>query len=208
MKRISKGFSKTELIIMLATIAVLFAIGSKVVLDSTSNNYSSFKTVANNFANAVSLYKDKYPNGNNKYFLKDVVAKGFSTGLKNPLDGPKYCDEATSYVELPDDGGKIVHLYCGEYYIEGVQNQKYTVYRFTEWSEEKKPEYNDADVLYNYTKDGKVVLTEYVESTEFINRFYTNEGQKISNPFTINQFSGYKLLTKEVYRAKTLLKEI
>lgn len=207
-KTSNKGFGKVELMAMLALIAILLAVGSKIVLDSTSNNYSSFKTVANRFANAVSLYKDEFPNDENTYYLHDVIERGFTEGLKNPLNTSEYCDEYKSFVEVPAPNNKKVTLVCGKYVVEGVQNQSYNVYEVGEWTETKSNDTTDADTLYNYKKDGQLVLDNYLTKNEFLKAFYEKEGKKISNPFSVNQIEGMSLEMQHVYRTKTLLKEI
>lgn len=208
MKKTNEGFSKTELIISLALIVILFAIGSKILLDNTGKNFKRFKTLANSFASSVSLYKDKYPNDSNVYYLKDVINKGFSSSLRNPLEPTEYCDEYNSYVQVPSSGAKIVHLYCGDYYVQGIQNQKYSVYELSEWTEDESKKYNETDTLYNYKKGGKLVLSNYETSAEILRAFYENEGKKLNNPFLINSLEGYSLETKTVYRNKNLVKEI
>ena len=78
-----------------------------------------------------------------KIYLDLLMEEGYLENMKDP-DSNQFCDNLRSYVAVRGDEAKDYKykacLYCGEYYIEGVQNQKYTVYRFTEWSEEKKPE--------------------------------------------------------------------
>ena len=100
MKKIdNKGFSKIEFMTMFAVIAILLALGIKLVVDN-SKNYGAFRNLANNFANSVARYKDQYPRDDNTYILNDLIEKGYSEELKNPIDTTEYCDRYESYVEL------------------------------------------------------------------------------------------------------------
>ncbi|MBR4672649.1 MAG: hypothetical protein IKO78_05585 [Bacilli bacterium] len=209
MKKISnKGFGKVELMAMLALIAILLAVGSKIVLDNTGKNYGNFKTVANNLANAVSKYKDRYPKDSNIYYLYEVQAKGYIDELKNPLKTTQECDVYDSYVEVPEPNNKKVYLTCGDYIVEGVQGKTYMVYEVGEWQDEQESDTNDNGTIYNYKKGEKVMLPEYISKNTFIHEFYVRENTRISTPFAVNKEKDMKLLTKQVYRTKTLLKEI
>ncbi len=201
-----KGFSKMEVITIIGLLAILIAIGAKFAVDS-AKDYKAFKNVANNFVDAAALYKDKYNNPSNRYYLKDVIEKNYSKPLKNPW-GSEYCDEVESYVDIPDPSTKQVHLVCGEYVIEGEQSTGYKVYEVSEWKEEKPDSNAEMGMLYNYEENGKVVLSEYQTELTFINSYLKNTGMKLSNPFDVDKMSGMKLLHKTVYRTKELLKEV
>ena len=201
-----KGFSKLELLTIIGLLAILIAVGAKLAIDS-SKDYKSFKNLANNFVDAVSLYKDKYNKPTNRYFLKEVIEKDYSKPLKNPW-GSEYCDEVESYVDIPDASTKQIHLVCGSYIVEGEQSSSYKVYEVSEWSDEKPDSNVEMGILYNYEENGKVVLSEYQSELTFINSFLKNTGMKLSNPFDVDKMSGMKLLHKTVYRTKELLKEV
>lgn len=201
-----KGFSKMEVITIIGLLAILIAIGAKFAVDS-AKDYKAFKNVANNFVEAAALYKDKYNNPSNRYYLKDVIEKNYSKPLKNPW-GSEYCDEVESYVDIPDPSTKQVHLVCGEYVIEGEQSAGYKIYEVSEWKEEKPDSNAEMGMLYNYEENGKVVLSEYQSELTFINSYLKNTGMKLSNPFDVDKMSGMKLLHKTVYRTKELLKEV
>ena len=208
MKRINnKGFGRVELMIMLGVVAVLIAIGAKFAVDS-GKNYSAFKTLANSFANNVSLYKDQFPKETNVYYLNDVIEKGFSAELKNPLDKTEYCDVYESYVEIPKTNNKKVRLLCGNYLLEGTQSKEYFVYEVTEWEDTREEGDNDSNVLYNYKKDGKLILDEYVSEQTFLALFFQNTNIAIRTPFDAEKIEEYEVVIKKVYREKTLLKEL
>ncbi len=206
MKKIgNKGFSKIEFMTMIAVIAILIALGVKLVADN-SKNYGAFRNLANSFANNVARYKDQYPRDDNTYILDDLIEKGFSEELKNPIDTTEYCDRFESYVEVPEPNNKKVTLICGEYIVEGYQSSGYKVYEVTEWTTEKNNKSNDNNVLYNYTIDGNEVFGEYYTTRTFLEKYYEKNGELISSPYDVNS-GNQKLITKKVYREKTLVKD-
>lgn len=206
MKKIdNKGFSKIEFMTMFAVIAILLALGIKLVVDN-SKNYGAFRNLANNFANSVARYKDQYPRDDNTYILNDLIEKGYSEELKNPIDTTEYCDRYESYVEVPQPNNKKVNLLCGNYIVEGYQNSGYKVYEVTEWTTDKNDKSNDNNVLYNYAIDGKEVFGEYYTTRTFLEKYYDKTGELIASPYDVNS-DNQKLLTKKVYREKTLVKD-
>ena len=93
-------------------------------------------------------------------------------------------------------------------FVEGTQNGTYKVYEVGEWTTEHDEETNDNNVVFNYSRDGKEVLDKYVTTRTFIEKYYEDTGNTISSPSEVNNVSGLKLLTKKVYRTKTLVKEL
>ncbi len=209
MKRIdNKGFTLTEFIIMLTAVLILFAIGTKLISDN-SKNYTAFKTLANNFASDVSKYKDFYTKPNNVYYLEDLIRKGYSNDLKNPLNGSENCDRYDTYIEVISTNNKKIYMRCGNYILTGIQDKYYDIYEVSEWSETQEEGYTDTAAIYNYEKDGKVMLDEYVSSEAFYEYFYINEGKLLNNLLDeVDNEPNMKLLTKFVYREKTFLKTV
>ena len=201
-----KAFSKAEFMIMLAFIAILIAVGSKLALDSTKN-YSTFKTVANTFANAVSMYKDKAIIPKNEYSLYETEKAGFVEELKNPFDKTEICDKYESYVDITEQNKKSINLICGEYLVEAVQGEKYKIYEIGEWSEEKEATSNDGNILYNYKIGSNLVLNEYVpEKTLLI--LYNEKNNRNYDSINDLKSSGVEIASKMVYKQKKLLKEL
>ena len=201
-----KAFSKVEFMIMLAFIAILISVGSKLALDS-SKNYSTFKTAVNKFANAVSMYKDKAIIPKTEYSLYETEKAGFVEELKNPFDKSEACDKYESYVDITNPNKKNINLVCGEYLVEAVQGEKYKIYEIGEWSEEKEATSNDGNILYNYKIGSNLVLNEFVpEKTLLI--LYNENNKSNYNSISDLKNSGVELATKMVYRHKKLLKEL
>ena len=204
MKKINKnGFTKIELMTVLGLLAILIAFGAKMAVDS-GKNYKGFKTVAVNFLNSVALYKDKYTKDSNIYYLYELVEKGYSEELKNPVNPQEYCDQYETYADATLPNNKTIVLVCGEYVVEGSQNNGFKVFEVTEWSEEKKEGDNDSFVVYNYREDGELVFPEYYPESTFLQKYFQKNKYAVSTPFAIKD----KLDTKMVYRKKTLVKDL
>ena len=62
---------------------------------------------------------------------------------------------------------KKLLLKCGEYLIdnEKINNKTYTIYKVSDWTENKEYENNDMEVVYNITKKGKLLLNDYYQKT-------------------------------------------
>ncbi len=200
-----KGFSKVEFMVLLAVIAILIAIGSKLALDS-SKSYGSFKTLANNFANAVARYKDKAIIAKDEYSLYETSKNGYIDELTSPFDKNVKCDKYESYVNIKDSSKKSIVLVCGDYLVEAVQGDYYKVYEISSWSETKDELHNDGDILYNYKQNGNLALENYVQQKSLIGIYSEKTGKYISNINDIKS-SGTELVTKMLYREKKLLKE-
>lgn len=203
----NRGFGKVEFMTILGLIAILIAIGSKMAVD-TGKNYSAFKSTATNFLDAVAMYKDMYTKDSNIYYLNEVIEKGYSSEIKNPMDGTMNCDKYESYVEVPSPNNKKIHLECGEYVVEGSQNDGFKVYEVGKWKDKKENGDNDTNTIYNYKKDGVVALDKYVTERTFVQLYFEKNKSSIISPFDISGREGLELLTKNVYRTKTLVKEL
>ncbi len=207
-KKINKrGFSKMEFITMLGVLAILIAIGVKLVSDN-SKNYGGFKNLANNFAKDVAKYKDAYTRVDNTYYLYDLIQKGYSEELKNPINTSETCDKYDSYIVIESTNNKKVTLNCGNYFVEGTEQDGYKVYEVSEWHDTKQEGDTENNILYNYKKDGTIQLGEYVSSSAFIEWYYIKTNSLITSPSDVNNSAGTELVTKDVYRTKTLVKEI
>lgn len=200
-----KAFSKAEFMILLAVLAILIAVGSKLALDS-SKSYGTFKTLANNFANAVARYKDKAIIPKEEYSLYETEKNGYIDELSSPFDKNEKCDKYESYVSVKEANKKKIVLICGEYLVEAVQGEYYKVYEISSWSETQDAEHNDGDILYNYKQNGNVMLDEYVPLKSFLALYTEKTGKLISNVNEVKS-SGTELLSKVSYREKKLLKE-
>lgn len=210
MKRINrKGFGKIELITMLGLVAVLFAIGSYMALNTGSKNYNGFESIANSFAKNVSYYKDRYSKNNSTvYYLYELIQKGYSGELVNPMEVDEKCDEYNSYIDIKNPNRKKVVLVCGNYVVEGIQSESYKVYEVTEWNEKKQPEDNDSVLAYNYKVGDNIVLDEYLTERDFIEKYFELNNIMLPSVAALENNEEVELLIKVLYRTKTLVKEL
>lgn len=208
MKEINnKGFGKIEFMTILGLMAVLIAVGAKMAVD-TGKNYTAFKGTAYTFLDAVAIYKDMYTKDSNIYYLNEVIEKGYSSEIKNPMDANVYCDKYESYVEASTPNNKKIHLECGDYLVEGSQIDGLKVYEVSEWKDKKESGDNDTNTFYNYKKGGVEALDEYVAERTFVQQYFEKNNSFIKSPFDLSQSKEVELLTKNVYRTKTLVKEL
>ena len=62
-------------------------------------------------------------------------------------------------------------------------------------------------MLYNFKKDGELMLPEFVTTKAFLLMFEEETGKKISSVNDAKTY-GYEVVSKVAYREKKLLKEI
>lgn len=198
------GFTKAEIIVMLCAILVLLAIGVKVLSDNqNTSNYSMLKRQAENFAYKVSVYKDMYPREDNTYYLDYLIDDKYAISLSNPFDKNDECDRYESFVKI-ENGKKNITLKCGNYLAVGVLDGHYSIYELSEWQEEAVS--GEVSILYNYKKNGKVVIDRYMVDNEFVDFYNKQENANIYSIADIDD-SDIELLTKTLYRERKLVKE-
>ena len=112
-----------------------------------------------------------------------------------------------SKVEFLKEGKKVT-LKCGEYLIdrELVGNKSYTLYRVTDWNDDKEYEANDSKTIYNLSKKGKLVLDNYYEKDLLVTMLNEKKNKKYDSLKEIEK--NYKLVSKKVYRRKTKIREV
>ena len=205
MKRINnKGFGKIELMGVLGLLAVLIAIGAKMAVD-TGKNYNGFKIITNQFLDNVALYKDRYTKNSSVYYLYELIEKGYSEEITNPMETSSTCDIYETYADIEVPNDKKVNIVCGNYLVTGSQQSGYKLYEVGEWTEKKKEGDTDASVIYNYRDEaGNLVFSEFYPETTFFQKYYAKNKTSLSGLSELKD----KLETKYVYRKKTLIKEL
>lgn len=207
-KLTNKGIGKIELMACLCAILVLLAIGIKVLADNHSNsNLTMFKKLGDTFAYKVSIYKDMYPTVDNVYYLDHLLDDDYDIELTNPTNTTEQCSRYESYVKI-EDGKKSVVLKCGNYLAVGVQDNSYSVYELSAWQEAPIDDSSaESQTLYNYKKDGVEVSETYMLEKEFIDFYNEKELSSISSVNDVES-ENLELISKNLYRKKTLVKEI
>ena len=140
------------------------------------------------------------------YNLYEMLKLDLISPIKNPFNG-KNCDLYESKVEFLKEGKKVT-LKCGEYLIdrELVGNKSYTLYRVTDWNDDKEYEANDSKTIYNLSKKGKLVLDNYYEKDLLVTMLNEKTNKKYNSLKEIEK--DYKLVSKKVYRRKTKIREV
>lgn len=211
MKKNSNGLVLRELLIVLAFFAVIFAFGAYVSFQGgDKRKYEVFVQNARDFATKVSSYRDEYIKYNEKeIYLNDIVSINYIKPFKNPFSGGGICDLYESKVVISNNSERYVTLKCGDYLIDtqNVSSSNYKVYKVSEWREKiGDVTENESTKLYNYQKNGKVVLDNYVSLKELVVKYNENENKNIKEIRDIN-LEDYNVITKTFYRTKELVKE-
>ena len=207
MKRIinSKGFTKFEFIIRMLTVLILIAFGVKSFFDNKKGgDFGAFKKIAETFVKDVSYYKDENLREDGMYYLFYLRDNGFHNTIANPF-GDGSCDEYESYVNILSP--KKVSLKCDNYLIEGTYQESYTVYEVSDWQVEE--EAGDAEIMYNYKKDGKEMTEEHMLEAPFIEFFNDTEKTNFTTIEQIfhNKADNIEVISKLYYRDKKIVKE-
>ena len=137
-KKNNKGFGAYEFLTVAVVCLVLTAILLVAILKlSNKEKYQVFNFNARVMAmNAINYnFKDE-----GTIYLYEMLKLDLISPIKNPFNG-KNCDLYESKVEFLKEGKKVT-LKCGEYLIdrELVGNKSYTLYRVTDWNDDKEYE--------------------------------------------------------------------
>lgn len=211
MKKNNNGLVLRELLIVIAFFAIIFAFGAYVSFQGgDKRKYEVFVQNARDFATKVSSYRDEYIKYNEKeIYLNDIVSINYIKPFKNPFSGGGICDLYESKVVISNNSERYVTLKCGNHLIDtqNVSSSNYKVYKVSEWKEEigDATEAESAK-LYNYQKNGKVVLDNYVSLKELIIKYNEKENKNIKRIEEID-LENYNVITKTFYRTKKLVKE-
>lgn len=200
----NKGFGAYEFLTVAVVCLVLTTILLVAILKlSNKEKYQVFNFNARVMAmNAINYnFKDE-----GTIYLYEMLKLDLISPIKNPFNG-KNCDLYESKVEFLKKGKKVT-LKCGEYLIdrELVGNKSYTLYRVTDWNDDKEYEANDSKTIYNLSKKGKLVLDNYYEKDLLVTMLNEKKNKKYDSLKEIEK--DYKLVSKKVYRRKTKIREV
>lgn len=206
----SKGLVLPELLAIIAFVAVVFALIAYVAFkDGNKRKYEVFAQNARDFATKVSNYRDEYIKFYDVIYLDDIVSDNYIKPFKNPFSGGGTCNLYESKVVTVSSNERYVTLRCGDYLIDSqaVSSGNYKVYKVSEWQEKIGASLEaESAKLYNYKKNGKLVLEDYVVEKEFIALYNKNELKNVSSMSDIN-LKEYNVITKTFYRTKELVRE-
>lgn len=209
MRKNNKGLVLPELLTILAFIAVIFAFGAYVSFkNGNERKYEVFAQNAREFATKVTTYRDEHIRYDNEIYLSELVNNNYIKAFKNPFGGGN-CNLYESKVVFTSSNQRYVTLRCGDYLIDSqlVSSGNYRVYKVSSW-QEKIGNSIEAETakLYNYKKNGSIILNDYVVEKELIEKFNINENKSIKTIDDIND-SDITIVKKSFYRTKKLIKE-
>lgn len=204
------GLVLPELLAIIAFIAIIFGVIAFISFEHGDNRkYEVFAQNARDFATKVSTYRDEYSKYEKELHLEDIVSANYIKPYKNPFSGGGNCDLYESKVVNVSNSERYVTLRCGNYLIDSqvVSSNNYKVYKVSAWQEEIGTSLEaETAKLYNYEKNGKAVLDNYVVEKELVTLYNKNERQNITTINDIN-LEEYNVITKTFYRTKELVKE-
>ena len=210
MRKNRKAFVLSEILAFIAVVAVIFAIvGYLISKNADKTQYKVFVQNARQFATKVSTYRDEHVKYYNEIYLLELVKNNYIKAYQNPFGGGKYCDLYESKVVIRTSGERYVTLKCGDYLIDSqkVSSDGYQIYKVSEWKESKdSSQSTESAKLYNYKKNGVVVLENYVNDKKFIEIYNDYENQNIKDITEINSIN-ISIMSKTFYRTKELVQE-
>lgn len=210
MKKNNHGFALRELLVVLAFFAIIFAFGSyNSFKGGDKRKYEVFAQNARDFVTKVSTYRDEFVRYDKEIYLEEIVNANYIKPFKNPFSGGGNCDLYESKVVLISASEKYVTLRCGDYLIDSQLSSSgnYKVYKVSSWKEEIGDALEaETAKLYNYEKNGKIILDDYVVEKELITLYNSKENKKAKKLGDIN-LKEYNVITKTFYRTKKLVRE-
>lgn len=206
----NKGLVLRELLIIIAFFAIIFAFGAYTAFQGgDKRKYEVFAQNARDFVAKTASYSNEYGRYQKEYYLYDVISSNYMKIYKNPFKGGGDCNPYESKVVVEANNEKYVTLRCGDYLISQQRylSGYYKVYKVSNWGEKIGDDLEaETAKLYNYEKDGKVVLDEYVVMKELLVKFNEKENRNIKSLDQID-LKKYNVVTKTFYRTKKLVRE-
>lgn len=182
-----RGFVKFESLTILFVIILLFAIGLYIILGmANKQKYDTMYKSAKSFVD-VSTRSDEAFLMYRSYYLAQAFDDGLLKSFKSPFSSGD-CDLYESRVDY-DEGSYYVTLKCGDYLMKKLKStdEKYTVYKVSEWKDAKTNDNDDKRVVYgcdNCKVDG------YYEEPVFVFLYNKN------NDTSYNYLDEIKAITK------------
>ena len=204
--RNNRGFSAFEILVVLTLYATIFSIITCIGFDGAKK--TKFKTlrydaIAFTYNVRTYLAESGMDTGFNKrIYLYDIVAYDSSYNIVSPFSEDHNCSLANSYVDMKDDKA-LVTLECDNYVLYEYDSNKknISIYRVSNLMEEKPKVGKNAKVdevkVYNYRKNGKYVLKEFLPEEAFVNAYNRNENTKCTS---LKEITSYDF--KTVYRIR------
>lgn len=199
----NKGFGSRE--ILTVSVVCLFLAAILLTMSIKASNKEKYKVMEYNarmFGLSATTYQME--NNNNVVYMIELLDNELFSRVKNPFGGEKYCDVVESKLEYQDDQ-KFVTLRCGAYLIshQHIADEKYNIYKVSDWSLEKPKGDIEEMTSYNYKMDNKDGFDTIYDNAMFLYAFNKKMGQSYEKIEDIP--SNYNVYSKTLYRTKTLI---
>ncbi len=203
----NRGFGGYELLTMAMVCLVLSVIMIEITLGARDNErYKVFaynsKMFGINASGLQMLEEQKI------IYLSELIENGYMAPIKNPFDEDSYCNQYESKVVF-DGNKKKIFLTCGDYVIQNqsLDGSKVSIYKVSDWEEEKKDQKNVSKTFYNYLQNQKYVFPFFLEDEIFLKKMnYMRQNQyqnidEMKNDIKIEEKTFYRT-EKEVKKVK------
>lgn len=200
----NNSFGNIEIILGISILLVVLVIIANSVISLNNNDkYKDIESDANTFIEETLKDANEEENETgNIFYLKDVSLK--SNKLNNIKNN---CDLYDSYVEIGTT--TKVRLSCSDYLLEGTYKNTFYIYEIGSWT--KDDTIGETAFFYNYKKEDKEVLKDYLSEREFIETYNKNEETEVTNLDLLNEDAKEKqieVVSDIFYREKKLVKEL
>ena len=196
----SNGVGRKELMLVLL---IIFAVLAFALYKTLGNNevtqIANFKRLASAFVDEAGRLRDSELFYEEKVYLYDTIDLEYIEEMKSPFKKNESCDIYESKIEM-QDRQTFLTFKCSDYYIfRQATTEDYTIYKVTEWTDEKITGDNvQTTNFYNYTIDGVEMLDNYYIEKEFLIKYTQSSGY--DTKFIENLSSGHELVAKTYYR--------
>lgn len=198
-----KSKSKFEIPLVITALIVLTAWLLSLILNSASTQkFTAFKYSAMSFNSAVKTNLDYFDNSEVVY-LDEAIDAELIDNIKSPFSG-NYCDKSESKIEIENGNQEYITLKCDDYLIEHVDQNTLDntdFYEVGKWIDKKDSSKDEKKVLYNCSKNGKLIFNDYVEKDYFIYKINKKSGNNYSNIKEIDK-DYCDVTSRKFYRTK------
>lgn len=195
--------SKFEIPLVITALIVLVAWLLNMILNNAlTQKFTAFKYSAMSFNSAVKTNLDYFQNSNIVY-LDEAIDAELIDNIKSPFS-KNNCDIKESKIEIENGNEEYITLKCDDFLIEHADQstlENIDFYEVGKWDNKKTGTNTEKKILYNCTKDGKLIFDDYIEKEYFIYKINKNTGKEFSSIKEINK-DYCSVKSKKFYRTK------
>lgn len=195
--------SKFEIPLVITALIVLVAWLLSLILNNASTQkFTAFKYSAVSFNSVIKTNIDYFQNSNVVY-LDEAIDAELIDNIKSPFSNNN-CDKGESKVEIENGNQGYITLKCDDFLIEHAdQNTMENIYFYEvgKWNNKKNGSNYEKKVLYNCSKNNKLIFDDYVEKEYFIYKI----NKKFESDYkTIKEIDNdyCNVMSKTFYRTK------